>query len=463
MKSRYLLFTFFLPALAAVAEEWTRFRGPNGSGVSADTGFPTEFNKNKNLLWRTPVRPGKSSPVLTRRNVFLTALENGKLFTQCFNRETGRLLWERSVDRGRVEPAHPLNHPAAITPATDGEMVYVFFPEYGLLAYDADGTERWKAPLGPFSNENGHSSCPIVAGDTVVLVLDQMLGSYIAAFDKRNGELRWKTPREEMDGYATPLLYQPPGAAAAVITASRGQVGAHRVDNGKRLWSWKNLSPSEVASPILVNDTLFTFGYGNDRANPFSTQLRKYDKDHDGKLTPDEYGDDAYLKGVGLFVGNLDGIVTQEEYDFRQNMSVAPSSLLAIRLDADPGAIPRQLWRHEKSFVAVVPSPLHYEGILYVLKNGGLLTSFNPATGSVAKAGRVAGALGGYTSSPVAAEGKIFVASEEGKVTVLKAGAEWEVIQINDLNEGCYATPALANGSIYIRTNDALYRFGMSH
>ena len=408
------------------------------------------------------MRSGKSSPVLTRRHVFITAFENGKLFTQCFDRETGKLLWERSVDRARVEPANTLNHPAAITPVTDGEMVYVFFPEYGVVAYSADGKERWKAPLGPFSNEMGHSSCPIIAGENVVLVLDQMLGSYIAAFDKRNGELRWKTPREEMDGYATPLLYQPAGAAAVVITASRGQLGAHRVDNGKRLWSWKKLSPSEVASPILVNDMLFTFGYGNDTASPFSAQLQKYDKNHDGKLTPDEYGDNAYLNGVALFVGNKDGIVTKEEYDFRQTMSVAPSSLLAIQLERDAAAIPHELWRYEKSFIGVVPSPLYYESILYVVKNGGLFTSFNPKTGSVEKAGRLAGAVGGYSSSPVAAEGKIFIASEEGKITVLKAGGQWDVMQINDLDEGCYATPALAGGNIYLRTNDALYRFGLT-
>jgi outer membrane protein assembly factor BamB len=209
--------------VAATAEEWTRFRGPNGSGISADKGFPTEFNKNKNVMWRTPVRFGKSSPVLTRRHVFLTAHDNRKLFTQCFDRETGKLLWERSVDRGRVEPAHTLNHPAAITPVTDGETVYVFFPEYGLIAYDVEGKERWKTPLGPFSNENGHSTCPIIAGENVILVVDQMLGSHIAAFDRRNGELRWKIPREEMDGYATPLLYQPKGAPPVVITASRGQ------------------------------------------------------------------------------------------------------------------------------------------------------------------------------------------------------------------------------------------------
>src|SRR5262245_18014236 len=137
--NRCTLIALLLFAWAAPAQEWTRFRGPYGSGISTDTGFPTEFKENKNLVWRTPVRPGKSSPVLTRRHVFLTALENGKLYTQCFDRATGKLLWERSVNRSRVEPAHTLNHPAAITPVTDGETVYVFFPEYGLIAYNADG------------------------------------------------------------------------------------------------------------------------------------------------------------------------------------------------------------------------------------------------------------------------------------------------------------------------------------
>ena len=141
-------------------------------------------------------------------------------------------------------------------------------------------------------------------------------------------------------------------------------------------------------------------------------------------------------------------------------MNVAPSSLLAVQLPANAGATPRETWRYERSFVAVVPSPLYYQGILYVLKNGGLLTSFNAKTGAVEKAGRVEVAPGGYSSSPVAAEGRIYVASEEGKVVVLKAGAQWEVLRVNDLDEACYATPALAGGSIYLRTNEALYRFG---
>ena len=466
MKWRHLRIALLLSVSAAGAEEWTRFRGPNGSGVSNDTGFPTEFGKDKNLLWRTPVRPGKSSPVLARDRIFLTAYENGKLFTQCFGRETGKLLWERWVDRPRTESTEGLNHPAAITAVADGENVYAFFMDYGLISYDPEGNIRWKAPLGPFSNSMGHSSSPILAGDNIILVIDQALDSYIAAFDCRNGQVRWKTPRKEIDGWATPLVYQAAGTAPLVLTASSGQLGAHRADNGKRVWSQAGLSPVIVASPILERDTLFTFGYGFDSMSPFSEQLQKFDKNHDGKLSPDEYGNDPDLIGIGQFSGNKDGIVTKEKWDERQRTTLAPSSLLAIRLERDPGAPAeplmqtRELWRYQKSFIGVVPSPLLYDGVLFLLKNGGLLTSFVAETGKVAKAGRITGALGGYSASPVAAEGKLFLASEEGKVTVLKAARDWQVIAINDLAEGCYATPALSRGHIYLRTSEALYRFG---
>ena len=459
MRRRTLRIALFFFVSVAGAEEWARFRGPNGSGVSNDTGFPAEFGKEKNLRWRTPARPGKSSPVLTRNHIFLTAFEKGKLFTQCFDRETGKLMWERWVERPRAESTEGLNHPAAITAVTDGENVYSFFMDYGLISYDPEGNMRWKVPLGPFSNSMGHSASPILAGDSIILVMDQALDSYIAAFDCGSGKMRWKTSRGEIDGWATPLVYQD-GANQLVLTASSGQLGAHRVDTGQRVWSRKGLSPLIVASPVLAKDTLFSFGYGFDSMSPFSDQLKRFDKNHDGRLTPDEYGSDPDLVGIGQFSGNKDGIVTREKWDERQRTTVAPSSLVAIRLDRNSGAQGKELWRYQKSFVGVVPSPLFYNGVLYLLKNGGLLTSFDAETGKVVKAGRIAGAMGGYSASPVVAEGKLFLASEEGKVTVLQTSREWEVITINDLGEGCYATPALAGGHIYLRTSEALYCFG---
>ena len=440
-----------------LAEDWSRFRGPNGSGVSPDAGFPTEFSK---AVWRTSVRPGKSSPVLSRRHIFLTAFENGKLFTQCFDRVTGKLLWERSVDRPREEDVNPLNHPAAITPVTDGENVYVFFKDFGLISYDAAGALRWKVPLGPFANLMGLGASPILAGNAVVLLADQMDNSYIAAFDRRNGEIRWKIAREEAESWGTPLLYNPPGAAPQILTASRGQFGAHLVENGKRTFSQQGVSPTILASPILAQDTVFVFGYGAESVTPFSARLAKYDKNQDGQLSPDEYGSDAVLVGLGKYAGNRDLIVTQEKWDAFQRRAGGISRLMALRLERDGNSIhARELWRYDKSFVGVIPCPILYNGVLFVVKNGGILTSFDPDTGAVLKTARIPGAIGGYSASPVAADGKLFIASEDGKVAIVRAARDWELITLNDLGEPCHATPALSDGRIYLRTAEALYCF----
>jgi outer membrane protein assembly factor BamB len=328
----------------------------------------------------------------------------------------------------------------------------VFFKDLGLISYDGAGNERWKVPLGPFANSQGMATSPILAGDTVVMVADQEDGSFIAGFDRRNGELRWKTPRVEGDGWATPLLHD-----GQILTASRGLFGAHLAATGKRTWSENSLSPAIVASPILWKDTFFTFGYGHEAATPFSTPLARYDRNKDGQLTSDEYANDPLIIGIARFGGNRDLIVTKDEWDEKQRKVVAPSSLVAIRLEGNGF---RELWRYQKSFVGVVPSPLLYEGVLYLIRNGGILTTFGPETGEVLKTERIAGALGGYWASPVAAEGKVFLPSEEGKVVVLRAGRDSEVLAINDLGEACWATPALSGGKIYQRTSAALYCFG---
>jgi hypothetical protein len=226
-----------------------------------------------------------------------------------------------------------------------------------------------------------------------------------------------------------------------------------------------------VASPILDGDTIFAFGYGADSPSPFSRALAALDKNHDGKISPDEYleipGDTAdrqraavYI-AMGKFMGNKDGVVTEDKWEAWGRHVGGPTGLLAVRLDHDGVAVrARELWRHDKGFAGVIPSPLYYDGALYVLKNGGILTAFDPATGEIAKTGRVKGALGGYSASPVAAEGKLFIVSEEGKVTVVRSGRDWDVLAVNDLGEGSFATPALSGGRIYLRTDEALYCFG---
>lgn len=450
---RALSLTALILTCAFAEDDWTRFRGPNGSGIAAPGRYPVAFHRDsQNMLWRTPLRPGKSSPVLTDKHVFVTGFENQTLYTQCLDRVTGKLLWERGQPVVHKSGVNLLNHPAAISPVTDGANVYVFFKDYGLLSYSATGKLRWRVPLGPFTNAQGLGAAPILAGGLVILQVDQVEGSYIAAFATGTGKQRWKVAREESESWGTPLLWK---NGTIIVTVGANQIGGHRVSDGKRVFTSPHASPSMVASPILDGDTLYAFGYGYQTAIPFSRMLERSDKNKDGKLTPDEYGATNVLRATGQYMGNGDGIVTEEKWNQWNAHVQGPSGLVALDL-ANPAAL---LWRYEKGFDSVIPTPLAYEGLVYSVRNGGILTAFDARTGEVTKSARIPGALGGYAASPVAAGGHLYFCNEEGKVAVVKPGREWELLQLNDLKEDIFATPALANGTLYLRTGDALYAF----
>lgn len=444
---------FILMLATLGAEDWSRFRGPNGSGIADDAGYPVEFGPEKNLVWRTAVRPGKSSPVLTKSSVFVTGFQEGKLYTQCFDRATGKLRWERSEARAHAGSMNLLNHPAGASPVTDGENVYVFFKDFGLLSYSADGKLRWRVPLGPFVNSMGLGVSPILAGDLVILQADQVEGSYIAAYSKSNGELRWKTAREESESWGTPVLYQ----GNQILTVGAGHMGAHRVADGKRTLLFPGASPIMVASPVVDGDVVYAFGYGVGGNFPFSRQLAAKDKNGDGKISPDEYTDkDSVLRATGWYMGNRDGTVTEEEWQEWTRHVGGAAGMLALQL----GSEPKTLWRVERGFESVIPSPLLHDGLLYVVKDGGILLAYDAKTGQMVKTARLTGALGGYSASPVMAAGRIYLASEEGKIAVVKPGREWEVERVNEIGDPFFATPALAGGRIYARGDGALYCFG---
>ncbi len=443
-------------------QDWSRFRGPNGSGIAGDAGYPTEFGPDRNLLWRAAVRPGKSSPVLSRRHIFLTAFDGGTLYTQCFDRETGRFVWERAEQPLRHEDAHVLNEPSAATPVTDGENVYVFFRDLGVVSYDATGAVRWKRPMGPFTNRMGAVTSPIIAGPSLVLVLDQIESSSIVALSLATGEVQWTTPRSETDAWTTPVLYERAGSTPQIVTAGGGQYGAHALGTGERLWTHKGLAPAIVASPVVVGDTVVGFGYGYDSTPPFSETLAKIDRDRDGRLSLEECGTSAWMIGIAKYYGNRDGYVVESEWLEAWATTIAPSSLVAVALEKDASGrvTPRELWRYEKSFVAVVPSPLVLDGLIYTVKNGGVLTVLKADTGEVVKMGRVGAVPASYSASPVTAEGRIYLANEDGAVAVLRAGKDWEVVAMNEIGEPLYATPALSQGRIVVRGAKSLFCFG---
>jgi outer membrane protein assembly factor BamB len=302
---------------------------------------------------------------------------------------------------------------------------------------------------------------PILAGGLVILQVDQMEGSYIAAYSASDGKLRWNVAREESESWGTPILYDRPGADLQIITVGANQVGGYRSADGKRTFTFPEASPSMVASPLIDGDTVYAFGYGYQTSLPFSRLLERSDKNKDGILTPDEYGTVNVLRSVGQYIGNGDGTVNEEKWNLWNDHVRGPTGLVAIDLAPASSTVrPRLLWRFEKGFESVIPSPLLYQEILYSVRNGGILTAFDAKTGKVAKTGRIPGALGGYSASPVLAEGRLYFSSEEGKVAVVRPGREWGLVQLNDLQEVIFATPALSAGEIFVRTADALYCFG---
>jgi len=453
MRRFHLFLALGLVAGLMQAQDWSRFRGPNGTGIAQDSGYPVVFGRGRNQLWRTPVRPGKSSPVLSDSHVFLTAAEEGRLYTQCFDRDTGQLVWERSIAQPRQELANKLNHEAAITPVTDGQAVYAFFKDFGLVAYSSEGAQLWESPLGPFTNLMGVGASPILVEDDVVVVVDQFTGSFVAAFARQTGEMRWKADRVEGESWSTPVLHE-----GRIATSGHGQFGLHDAVTGRRVGTHMPLAPASVASPALSADILYTFGYGlgnsGDSASASLKALERRDRDGDGRLTPDEYGDKPIENYLARNVGNRDGVVTADEYEVFMKSAQGINALVALRITQD-GA--EELWRQEGNFNFVIPSPLAYEDVIYVVRNGGILTTYDAASGAELKVARLTGALGGYSASPVAAEGRIWFGSEEGNVAVVRAGRDWEVAQVNELGEGIFATPALSGGVIYLRTEDALY------
>jgi len=455
-----LLATVLLVAGFAAAQDWPRFRGPNGSGVSDTSGLPSEFGPSKNLRWKTAVPFSRSSPVIAGDRIYLTAAEGDQLITLCLDRSSGRVRWRRQITRPRVMPIYKLNDPASPTPVTDGRNVYAFFAEMGLVSFTSDGVERWRLPLGPFDTFYGVSTSPILSGATLLMLCDTRSKGFLIAVDSASGRVRWRVERSltRMEGYSTPVIYTPAGEPAQVIVLGGKRLDAYAVATGERIWWLRGLGHLPVATPVFTKNAVVVTTYGSDALEgPAFEEFLKSDANGDGRLAREEMKD---FDEFGHIDTNSDGFIDRQEWDFLRNAGLGEYGLLAVPLGGRGEFTSKAiLWREKKSY-ALVPSSLLYQDVLYVIKSGGIITSLDSATGRQFKTDRAKDALGEYYASPVAADGKVVFVSEAGKVVVVKAGPQWEVLAVNDLGEESYATPAITAGQLFIRTRNALYCFG---
>jgi outer membrane protein assembly factor BamB len=404
---------------------WPQFRGPNCSGIGEGRP-PVKFGPDHNVLWKIPVGPGVSSPVVWEGRVFLTEVDRARkqLATLCIDRHTGKILWRRSVAPARIENVHEISSPAAATPATDGERVYVYFGSYGLVCYDLDGNQKWERRLSLPQNPYGAAASPILAGELLVLN-HQGKDSYLLGVNRRDGRTVWKTDRSKFQyGWSTPVHWCHDGINEIVVLGGDFQPGqrlmAYSLADGAERWWVGGLPPCGKSTPVIGDGLLFL-------AAPdiiLETASERRDPDRAARF----YANNA-------------------------------ARVMAIRPGSKGEVNQENIAWSEKKGVPGVPSPLYYNGRLYTFKNGGSVFCRVAKTGELVYSGRL-GVPGYYYSSPVAADQKIYVASEDGVVVVLDAGEKLNVLAVNKLDGAILATPALVDGSIYVRTENHLYSFG---
>jgi outer membrane protein assembly factor BamB len=455
-----------ISTLHGIAADWPQFRGPNGAGVMDEHPLPDRIRPGDET-WHVPLPPGHSSPIVANGRIYVTAAIGEGLFTIALDANNGKELWRRECPRQRREHLDKRNSPASPTAAADRERVVVFFPDFGLLAYDHSGRELWRVPLGPFENSYGMGASPVLAGGKVVLVCDQSRNSFIAAFDARTGQLAWRRERPHaISGHSTPAVYRSRSSTVVLAPASF-RMDAYDAETGEPVW-WIEGLPSEMKSvPVVQGDTVFVSGYNLPENEPgrqiqipvFPEVLAQHDKDRDGLLRRDESPDDMTRRYFPYVDLDHNGTIDEREWSMFRAVFKAENSLQAIRLGGRGDVTAKGvIWRYQRA-IPQLPSVLAYRGNVYMINDNGIATILDAATGALRKQFRLNGVSGAYFASPVAGDGKIIFASHDGRVTVLRAGGEYEVLSGAEFDETVFATPAIADGRVYLRTASRLFCF----
>jgi outer membrane protein assembly factor BamB len=446
------------------AEAWQRFRGPGGSGIAVDGDCPIHFGPDSNVVWKTDVPPGSSSPCIWESNLFLTAFNEGRLETICFERSEGTVRWRRLVEPGKIERGARLGTPCDSTPCTDGRRLYVYFAPFGLVCYDFAGEEQWRHPLPTPVTQHGAATSPVMFDDRVLLACDQDVGSFLLAVSATNGEPLWQTGRPGYRrGFSTPLLWPPEKPEIAVLPGTL-RLTAYALSDGAEQWVVAGLPNEMVSSPTSGEGLIFvagwTHGAGASRLPKYDELLEKGDRDGDGRLTRQEAPEGPARNHFQYIDADKDGSINRDEWDsLAKIFEQSKNAVLAVRPGGRGNVTATHVaWEHTRG-LPYVPSPLCYEGRVYLVKNGGMLSCFEARTGKVLFQEERLGALGDYYASPVAAGGKVCVISQPGVAVVLRAGDTLDVLARNRLGEPVMATPAIVGNTLYVRTQQQLFAF----
>lgn len=419
--------------LVARAQNWPSFRGANAAGVAEGANPPVTFDaaKSINVRWKTAI-PGlaHSSPIVWGDKIFVTTAVSSaaKLETRfglygdvepvkdepkhtwkvyCLDKPTGKILWERTSFEGSPKvKRHPKATHASSTPATDGKHVVALFGSEGLYAYDTAGKLLWKQDLGTLDAgwfydpdyQWEYASSPIIYQNMVIVQADLQKNSFLAAYDLKSGRRLWLTPREEIPSWGTPTVYEGKTRAELITNGTKAIRGYDPI-SGKQLWWLSPNSEITTPTPVVAHDLIYvTSGY-----RPVQPIYA---------IRPGANGDISLKDG-------------QESNEF-----IA--------------------WSKQRGG-PYMPTPIVYGDYLYTCSNNGVVAAYHARTGEKIYQQRIADKGGAFTASPIAADGKIYLASEDGEIFVFKAGPKHELLAANTVGEVLMATPAISEGMLIVR------------
>ena len=431
-----------MPSAAPATGSWPSFRGAQAAGIADGQNLPDRWDvtSGENVLWRTPI-PGlaHSSPIVWGNRIFVTSAVSStpgasfkpglygdgdastdrspqKWILYAIDKGSGRIVWERVAVQGTpIDKRHMKSTYASATPATDGRIVVAAFGSQGVYAYDVDGNFRWKVDVGRMSMgaydiptfEWGPASSPVIWNGLVILQIDTQADSLLIALRAENGEVAWKTPRSELPSWGTPTVAVT-AAGPRLVTNASNFIRGYDPATGQELWQLGGSSKITAPTPVFA-DGLFVVASGRAPERP----LFAVRADARGDITP--------AAGTS-----------------------SSSGVAWSRTGRGP----------------YMPTPLVYHGIVYVLANNGVFDAYDLATGDEIYRQRLARVGDGFSASPVAADGKIYLSNEDGDILVVEAGRTFRQIAVNEMGELVMATPALSNGVMYVRTAKSLVAIG---
>lgn len=452
------------------AADWPQFRGPHGAGLAPDqAAYPEKIGPQENVLWRTELPPGHASPILVGDKIFLAAVRGETLLTMALDRASGRILWEREAPHEKLESIHRIGSYAQCTPVADADCVISFFGSSGLFCYDHAGKLLWQRRMGPFNDDFGAGSSPILAGDRVILAQDHDTDSFLMLLDKRTGGTIWKVDRSEfLRGYSSPVLWEQAGHTDVVLAGTL-RVAGYDLATGQERWTVRGISRTVCMTPAVGDDGyLYVAGWaaGGDEGGdplmiePFDQLVGSADANQNGGFEESELSAGAIKQRFTQVDRDKNGTISRTEYEhFRDLADKGRNLVLSIRPGPEGDATETHVRWQQARLVPFCASPLYVNGLVFTVKDGGIVSCLNAATGKPTKQGRLE-ANGNYYASPASADGKIYLIDEQGRLTVLSARDKWEILHTASFEEDAYATPAVVDGRVYLRTAKALYAFG---